>query len=62
METVEVTLNLPRDFVEEASDFGILEADEITQVLRTELDRRIMAFVDAEVKAHRAEQHDSDEA
>jgi hypothetical protein len=61
METVKITLNLPKDVVEEASEFGMLEPDEIAQVLRTELDRRIMAFVDAEVKAHRAEQRESDE-
>jgi hypothetical protein len=59
METVEVTLKLPKEFVEDATDFGMLEEQEIVKILRAELDRRVMAFVDAEVKAHRAEHKDN---
>ena len=56
METVEVTLKLPKDYVEEAADFGMLESETIAEVLRAELDRRIMDFVDAEVKDYRKNQ------
>ena len=56
MDSVEITLQVPREFVEEAQDFGLLTPETLRQVLREELDRRIMAFVDAEVKAYRTEQ------
>ena len=56
METVDITIKLPKSYVEDAQDFGMLDADTIVQVLQAELDDRIMKFVDAEVKAHRAEQ------
>jgi hypothetical protein len=55
METVELTIRLPKDYVEDAEDFGMLDPATIAQVLRDELDERIMNFVDAEVKAYRAE-------
>lgn len=66
MDTVEIVITVPKDYVEDAADFGMLDPDTIAQVLREELDERIMKFVDAEVKAHRAEtrakhdQHPSD--
>ncbi len=56
MDTVEIVLKVPKEYVEDAADFGMLDAETITQVLRDELDSRIMKFVNAEVKAHRAEQ------
>ncbi|MCB9456388.1 MAG: hypothetical protein H6671_10420 [Anaerolineaceae bacterium] len=55
MEMVEIVVKVPKEFVEEAQEFGLLDPDTIAQVLRDELDERIMRFVDAEVKAHRAE-------
>ncbi len=58
METVEITLKLPKDYVDEAADFGMLESETIAEVLRAELDRRIMDFVDAEVKDYRQSQRD----
>ncbi|MEO0564181.1 MAG: hypothetical protein AAF125_18900, partial [Chloroflexota bacterium] len=62
METVEITLKLPKSYIDEAADFGLLDTDEMAQVLMEELDRRVMAFVDAEVKAHRAEQNHAEDA
>ena len=58
-DTIEITLKLPREFVEDAADFNLLNPDEIYTVLRGELDRRVMAMVNAEIKAYRAEQRDN---
>lgn len=55
MDSVEITIRVPRSYVEDAQDFGMLDPDTMVQVLRAELDERIMRFVDAEVKAYRAE-------
>lgn len=55
MDTIEITLKLPADYVRDAEDFDMLNPETILAVLRDELDNRIMAFVDAEVKAYRAE-------
>lgn len=55
MEMVEIVVKVPKEFVEEAQEFGLLDPDTIAQLLREELDERIMRFVDAEVKARRAE-------
>ncbi|MEM6530459.1 MAG: hypothetical protein AAF653_19330, partial [Chloroflexota bacterium] len=56
-QTMEITIQLPDDYVTDAEDFGMLNPDTIVQVLRAELDNRIMQMVDAEVKAHRSEQN-----
>lgn len=56
MDKVEIVIKVPKEYVEDAEDFGMLDAETIAQVLRDELDNRIMRFVDAEVKACRAEQ------
>lgn len=55
MDMVEIVVKVPKEYVEDAEDFGMLDPNTIAQVLRDELDERIMKFVDAEVKAHRAE-------
>lgn len=56
MDMVEIVIKVPKEYIEDAEDFGMLDPETIAQVLREELDERIMKFVDAEVKAHRAEQ------
>lgn len=56
MDMVEIVVKVPKEYVEDAEDFGMLDPGTIAQVLRDELDERIMKFVDAEVKAHRAEE------
>lgn len=55
MDRVEIIVKVPKEYIEDADDFGMLDPETIAQVLREELDERIMKFVDAEVKAHRAE-------
>jgi len=60
-DTIEITLKLPADFVHDAEDFDMLNPETILHVLRQELDNRIMAFVDAEVKAYRAEKRTEQE-
>jgi hypothetical protein len=56
MSLVEIVVKVPEEYIRDAEDFGMLDAETIAQVLRDELDARIMQFVDAEVKAYRAEQ------
>lgn len=54
-DTVEIVIKVPKSYVDDAQDFGMLDPATIAQVLRDELDARIMQLVNAEVKAHRAE-------
>lgn len=56
MDMVEIVVKVPKEYIEDAQDFGMLESDTIAQVLRDALDERIMKFVDSEVKTHRSEQ------
>jgi hypothetical protein len=56
MDSVEIVVKVPKKYVEDAEDFGMLDPETIAQVLQEALDERIMKFVDTEVKAHRAEQ------
>lgn len=56
MDTVEITIKVPKNFAEDAQDFGLLDPETVAQILRDELEERIMRFVDTEVKAYRAEQ------
>ena len=56
MDTVKIVVEVPKEYVEDAEDFGMLDPDTIARVLRHELDERIMKFVDAEVKAYRVEE------
>jgi hypothetical protein len=55
MTTVEVVLNLPEDLAQEAREFGLLTEATLVSLLRNEVDRRVMAFVNAEIREHRAE-------
>ena len=55
METVELTLTRPKTFVEDAEEVGLLAHEVILQVLQDALDERVIAIVDEEVKAYRAE-------
>ena len=57
MEPIEIVIKVPKGYVDDAKDFGMLDPKTIVQVLRNELDGRIMEFVDAEVKAYRDEEH-----
>ena len=56
MDTVEIVIRVPKEYVEDAEEFGMLDPKTIAQILRDELDDRIMKLVDAEVKAYRAEE------
>jgi hypothetical protein len=61
MRTVKLTIEVSEEYLENAEDFGMLDSQTIAQVLRAELDDRIMKFVDSEVKAYRAEQRAKNE-
>ncbi len=50
-----IVLNVPEDLAEDAEEFGLLENAEIVTLLRSELDRRIMDFVNREIRTYRAE-------
>lgn len=60
MDYVEFVVRLPKDYIEDAADFGMDDPEIIAQMLREELEQRIMAFVDSEVKAHRHEKRAGD--
>jgi hypothetical protein len=55
MDTVEITIRVPADYVRDAEEFDMLNSETIQAVLREELDHRIMEFVNEEIKAYRAE-------
>ncbi len=55
MALVEVTLKLPEELVRDAQEFGILADDVVTELLQSEVDRRVMELVNAEIRAYRAE-------
>lgn len=55
MSDVEITIRLPEGLVNDAQEFGVLESSVMATLIRTETDRRIMDFVNAEIKAYRAE-------
>lgn len=55
MDMIELVIKVPKSYVQDAKDFGMLDDETINQILRDELDDRIMKLVDAEVKAYRLE-------
>jgi hypothetical protein len=55
MNMEEIIIKVPKEYLQEAEDFGMLDSSVIAQLLQDELDKRIMALVDSEVKTHRKE-------
>ena len=55
MGLVEITVKLPEELVEEAREFDMLTERKLAEVLRTEVDRRVMEMVNAEIQVYRAE-------
>lgn len=55
MGLVEITVKLPEELVEEAREFDLLTERKLAEVLRSEVDRRVMEMVNAEIQAYRAE-------
>ena len=55
MEWAEIVVRVPKSYVEEAEELGLLDPESLANLLREALDERIMQLVNAEVKAHRAE-------
>lgn len=56
---VQLTLTIPDDLAQEAQEFGVLAPEKIISLLRDEVDRRVMDFVNAEIHAYRQEKHTS---
>ena len=55
MGLVEITVKLPEELVEEAREFDMLTERKLAEVLRTEVDRRVMEMVNVEIQVYRAE-------
>lgn len=52
---VQLTLTVPDDLAQEAEEFGVLTPELILSLMRAEVDRRVMDFVNAEIHAYREE-------
>lgn len=55
MTSITLTLELPDDLAQEASEFGLLRSETIAALLRAEVDSRIMELVNAEIRDYRSE-------
>jgi hypothetical protein len=55
MNPVELTIKLPPELAQEASEFGLLDATALMGLLRAEVDRRVMELVNTEIQDYRAE-------
>ncbi|MEZ4668159.1 MAG: hypothetical protein R3E39_09600 [Anaerolineae bacterium] len=55
MNPVELTIELPPELAQEASEFGLLDANTLIDLLRAEVDRRVMELVNAEIQDYRTE-------
>lgn len=53
--SVEITLELPDDLVQDAREFGILDESTLIDLITRELDRRVNKLVNEEVHTYRAE-------
>lgn len=52
---MKVMLELPDELVQEARELGVLEDDVVIDLLRSEVDRRVMDRVNGEIQAYRRE-------
>jgi hypothetical protein len=55
MAVEKILVELPADLVRDAREFDILNNNTLVGLIQTELDRRVMDFVNAEIRAYRAE-------
>lgn len=55
MPTVPITIELPEELAKDAQEFGVLLNEQIVELIQTEVDRRVMVFVNDEVHAYHAE-------
>jgi hypothetical protein len=58
MSLVKVTVSLPEDLVRDAREFNLLTDEIVENLLQAEVDRQVADFVNAEIKAYRAEKAD----
>lgn len=52
---LQLTINIPDDLAKDAEEFGLLTPEKIIPLLRAEVDRRVMEFVNEEIHAYRQE-------
>ena len=57
MTDIEITLKLPESLVQDAQEFGLLEADVVIDLLQQAVDRCVMEMVNEEIQAYRQEKH-----
>jgi hypothetical protein len=55
-----MTLELPAELVRDAQEFGLLTEAAIVELLRKEIDQRVMALVNKEIHDYRAEKRTTD--
>ncbi len=59
MANVELIVRLPAELFEEAGEFDVLTDDVIATLIRGEVDRRVMEFVNEEIRIYRTEKAQS---
>ncbi len=52
---ITLTLELPEELAQEASELGLLRAETLVALLRAEVDQQVMQLVNAEIQDYRAE-------
>lgn len=55
MAVVEITIKVPEELLRDAREFDVLTDETVAELLQAEVDRRVSDFVNAEIKAYRAE-------
>jgi hypothetical protein len=55
MALVEITIKLPEELLRDAREFNVLTDDAVAELIQAEVDRRVMDFVNTEIRAYRAE-------
>jgi len=55
MAQIEITLSISEELAQDAEEFGLLNTEQIVHLLRSEVDKRIMDEVNAEIQDYRAE-------
>jgi len=57
---MQIIFEIPEDLVRDAREFGILEEGIIIELLRQEVDQRVMALVNEEIYTYRGEERQTE--
>lgn len=55
MATIRVEFDLPEELLNDAREFGVLTNELVAELIQAEVDRRVMDFVNEEIRVYRAE-------